>query len=126
MAGPALDRIYGEDDEHHEVFWLLDEEAWVATTGTSPKTTLGLTAIRYYCDVPSGLCATTGAIVGATPDAPDDGVAVRAHETLTFVGPKAGFFVGEGPAHVGRWRAAEIGFPVEEAAAWVKGRRAGG
>ena len=70
-------------------------------------------------DVPSGLHATTGEVLGAA----HGGVAVRAERTLTFVGPKAGFFVGQGPAHVGRWMAVEIGFPAEEAEAWVRDRR---
>lgn len=65
-------------------------------------------------DVPSGLCATTGAVLG---------IAVRAQRTLALVGPKRGFFVGQGPAHVGAWRAAEIGFPAPEAEAWRKARR---
>lgn len=68
-------------------------------------------------DVPSGLSATTGEVVGG------DGVAIVAHETLTFVGPKKGFFIAEGPACVGRWRAVEIGFPAQEAEAWVAARR---
>ncbi len=76
-------------------------------------------------DIPSGLSATTGEVVGTTPDAPEGGIAVVADETLTFVGPKAGFFIAAGPVHVGRWRAAEIGFPPEEAEAWVRARRAG-
>jgi NAD(P)H-hydrate repair Nnr-like enzyme with NAD(P)H-hydrate epimerase domain len=74
-------------------------------------------------DVPSGLCATTGAVVGVTPEDPGGGVAVRADRTLAFVGPKQGFFEGAGPAHVGLWRAVEIGFPVEEAESWVRARR---
>lgn len=65
-------------------------------------------------DIPSGLCATTGEVLGA---------AVRAQRTVTFVGPKRGFFVGEGPAHVGSWRAVEIGFPAAEADAWLATRR---
>lgn len=68
-------------------------------------------------DIPSGLCATTGAVLGA---------AVRAQRTVTFVGPKRGFFVGAGPAHVGTWRAVEIGFPAAEAEAWLATRRGRG
>lgn len=75
-------------------------------------------------DIPSGLCATTGAVVGRTGADPDGGLAVRAHRTLTFVGPKRGFFHGEGPAHVGAWTAVDIGFPVAEADAWLARRRA--
>lgn len=43
-------------------------------------------------DVPSGLHADTGAVLGA---------AVRAECTLTFLGLKTGLYLGEGPAHVG-------------------------
>jgi len=72
-------------------------------------------AIVLAIDIPSGLQATTGAVLGA---------ALRARRTLTFVGPKRGFFVGAGPAHVGGWRAVEIGFPAAEAVAWRDARRA--
>ena len=61
---------------------------------SSPARVLGV-------DIPSGLSATTGEVVGSA------GVAIVAHETLTFVGPKKGFFIGDGPAYVGagvRWR----------------------
>jgi NAD(P)H-hydrate epimerase len=70
-------------------------------------------------DIPSGLHATTGEIVGG-----DAGAALRAHRTLTFVGPKRGFFHGAGPRLVGAWRAVDIGFPVGEAEAWIRARRA--
>jgi len=75
-------------------------------------------------DIPSGISATTGEIVGVTDQDPDGGVAVRADATLTFVGPKRGFFVGAGPAHVGEWAAAEIGFPADDAWEWLAARRA--
>lgn len=65
-------------------------------------------------DVPSGLHATTGEVLGC---------ALKARWTLCLVGPKAGFFVGAGPDHVGLWRAAPIGFPVQEASDWVLARR---
>jgi NAD(P)H-hydrate repair Nnr-like enzyme with NAD(P)H-hydrate epimerase domain len=66
-------------------------------------------------DVPSGLHATTGEVLGA---------ALPARRTLTFVGPKVGFFLGRGPELVGRWRAVDIGFPVGDAHAWLQQRRA--
>ncbi|MGQ0553403.1 MAG: NAD(P)H-hydrate epimerase [Planctomycetota bacterium] len=66
-------------------------------------------------DIPSGLHATTGEVLGA---------AIQADHTLCFVGPKRGFFVGAGPRCVGRWRAVEIGFPAAQAEAWVLARRA--
>lgn len=69
-------------------------------------------------DVPSGLDATTGAVAGG-----EEGVAIVAHRTVTFVGPKSGFFVGRGPEHVGDWTAVDIGFPVEEAEAWIRALR---
>jgi NAD(P)H-hydrate repair Nnr-like enzyme with NAD(P)H-hydrate epimerase domain len=65
-------------------------------------------------DIPSGLSATSGEVLGAS---------IRARRTVTFVGPKRGFFVGAGPAHVGEWRAVEIGFPASEAVAWRDARR---
>jgi ADP-dependent NAD(P)H-hydrate dehydratase / NAD(P)H-hydrate epimerase len=77
---------------------------------SSPARVLGV-------DVPSGLSATTGEVVGSA------GVAIVAHETLTFVGPKKGFFIGDGPAYVGRWRAVEIGFPAQEAETWLEAWR---
>ena len=80
----------------------------VEAVGDSPATVLSI-------DVPSGLCATTG-----TGD-----VVVRSDVVVTFVGPKAGFFLGRGPDLVRDWRAVDIGFPIEEAERWVTARRAG-
>lgn len=53
-------------------------------------------------DVPSGLHADTGEVLG---------VAIRATETVTFVAPKPGLFSGAGPQHTGRLTVAEIGIP---------------
>jgi len=53
-------------------------------------------------DVPSGLHADTGEVLG---------VAIEATRTVTFVAPKDGFFEGAGPAHVGAVTVAEIGIP---------------
>lgn len=55
-------------------------------------------------DVPSGLSADTGAVLG---------VSVQASMTLTFGLAKPGFFTGDGPAHVGRLRVIDIGFPQD-------------
>jgi NAD(P)H-hydrate epimerase len=44
-------------------------------------------------DVPSGLNADTGMVLGA---------AVRAYRTISFVGLKQGFYLADGPNHVGR------------------------
>ena len=53
-------------------------------------------------DVPSGLDADTGQVLGA---------AVRAVSTVSFVAPKLGFTRGAGPQHCGEIRVAEIGIP---------------
>ncbi len=53
-------------------------------------------------DVPSGLDANTGTVLG---------VAVRADVTVTFVGAKRGFRLAAGPEHCGRVHVAEIGIP---------------
>jgi NAD(P)H-hydrate epimerase len=55
-------------------------------------------------DIPSGLDANTGAILRA---------AVRATATATFVLPKVGFELGEGPATVGAVTVVDIGVPRE-------------
>jgi hydroxyethylthiazole kinase-like uncharacterized protein yjeF len=47
-------------------------------------------------DVPSGLDADTGAVIGP------DGVAVRATHTITFLGDKPGLHTGDGCDHAGR------------------------
>jgi NAD(P)H-hydrate epimerase len=51
-------------------------------------------------DVPSGLDADSGKVLGA---------AVRAKRTVTFVAPKRGFFMAEGPAHCGKIMVRDIG-----------------
>ena len=53
-------------------------------------------------DVPSGLDADTGAVLGAC---------VRASATVSFVAPKKGFFTDQGPEHCGEIHQAEIGIP---------------
>jgi len=55
-------------------------------------------------DIPSGLDANTGNVLRA---------AVRATRTATFVLPKVGFDVAEGPAHVGCVTVVDIGVPKE-------------
>lgn len=61
-------------------------------------------ALKVALDTPSGLNADTGRVEGA---------AVNAAMTVTFGLAKPGFFVGEGPAHVGKLRVLPIGFPYE-------------
>ena len=55
-------------------------------------------------DLPSGLEANLGAVLRA---------AVRATRTATFVLPKQGFYLLEGPAHTGRIEVIDIGIPRE-------------
>ncbi len=55
-------------------------------------------------DVPSGLCADTGAVLGA---------AVRAHCTVSFIGMKQGFLTHQGPEHCGRILFSDLGVPPE-------------
>jgi NAD(P)H-hydrate epimerase len=55
-------------------------------------------------DLPTGLHADTGEVLGA---------AIRAAHTFTLVAPKLGFFRGEGPKLVGKVRVIEIGIPRE-------------
>ena len=55
-------------------------------------------------DIPSGLDCDTGRILRA---------AVRATRTATFVLPKIGFTLAEGPAHVGQVTVVDIGVPKE-------------
>ncbi len=55
-------------------------------------------------DAPSGLDCDTGMVLG---------VAVKASMTLSFGLAKPGFFISEGPSHIGRLRILPIGFPYE-------------
>lgn len=55
-------------------------------------------------DIPSGLDCDTGLIYGAC---------VKANWTLTIFPAKPGLFLNQGPAHCGRIRLVDIGFPRE-------------
>jgi NAD(P)H-hydrate epimerase len=59
-------------------------------------------------DIPSGLNADTGVVMG---------VAVRANLTVTFVGLKCGLFLGDGPDCVGELQCAELEIPPKYVAA---------
>lgn len=54
----------------------------------------------YSIDIPSGLCADTGHILGAV---------VEADTTITLEYPKLGFFINDGPQSVGRLIIRKIG-----------------
>ena len=68
------------------------------------ETINGAKVPKVSLDTPSGLNGNTGQVEGA---------AVRATMTITFGLAKTGFFVCEGPAHVGKLRILPIGFPFE-------------
>ncbi|MCB9894686.1 MAG: NAD(P)H-hydrate epimerase [Planctomycetes bacterium] len=70
---------------------------------------------KLAVDIPSGLDANTGDILG---------VAIRAECTVTFVAEKAGFKEAAGPAFCGQVTVAEIGIPreyIEQAYAAAQG-----
>ena len=56
------------------------------------------------CDIPSGVNADTGEIMGQ---------AVRAHATVTFTFPKPGLYLGEGGPCAGEVVIADIGIPFD-------------
>ena len=67
-------------------------------------------------DLPSGLDGDTGEV---------HGVALAATWTLTFVAPKAGFYLGEGPRLTGSLAVAPIGVSPAYAADWLSRERTG-
>lgn len=56
------------------------------------------------CDIPSGVNADTGEIMG---------IAVKAHTTVTFSCPKPGLYLGEGGPCAGEVEIADIGIPFD-------------
>jgi hydroxyethylthiazole kinase-like uncharacterized protein yjeF len=76
----------------------LDGQARALVTALAA---LGCTVLAL--DVPSGLDADTGTVVGP------DGVAVRATHTITFIGDKAGLHTGDGRDYAGTVRVADLG-----------------
>jgi NAD(P)H-hydrate epimerase len=53
-------------------------------------------------DIPSGVSSDTGKV---------EGCAVKADRTITFVFPKKGFFLQDGPQYIGDWKAVDISVP---------------
>ncbi len=76
-----------------------------ALFGTGLCRTLGepWTSVVQAVDLPSGLDADTGQALGAL---------VRAAVTVTFVAPKVGMGLGDGPRACGEVQVAEIGIPL--------------
>jgi hydroxyethylthiazole kinase-like uncharacterized protein yjeF len=64
-------------------------------------------------DVPSGINADTGTVMGC---------AVRASHTLTFIAYKPGLLTLDGPDHCGEITVADLGLPAQSATAWVASR----
>ena len=80
--------------------------------------TLALSCPVLALDVPSGLDADTGGVIGP------DGVAVRATHTITFLGDKPGLHTGDGCDHAGRVHVNRLGaaaLHTEAAHAWLNG-----
>jgi ADP-dependent NAD(P)H-hydrate dehydratase / NAD(P)H-hydrate epimerase len=81
-------------------------------------------------DMPSGLHATTGEVRAGQPATAGSGgrgargAAIRADVTLALVMPRRGYFLASGPALVGAWRVADLGFPPRLAHEWLARRRA--
>ena len=84
-----------------EWFWLIDDALDVAELE-------GKARVRTVAvDLPSGLDADTGAVIGGTPE---HGLrAPRVMLTVTFHREKRGHRSGEGPGHCGRVVVADIG-----------------
>ncbi|MRG85878.1 NAD(P)H-hydrate dehydratase [Salinibacillus xinjiangensis] len=53
-------------------------------------------------DIPSGVNSDDGKV---------EGEAIKATQTITFVFPKKGFFLQDGPKHIGEWKAVDISVP---------------
>ncbi|MCB1955622.1 MAG: NAD(P)H-hydrate dehydratase [Rhodocyclaceae bacterium] len=66
-----------------------------------------LSAPRLALDIPSGLDADTGQVLGC---------AVLATHTLTFIGLKPGLLTADGPDHCGQVTVADLGIPEDDAA----------
>ena len=60
----------------------------------------------FSLDVPSGLDADSGAVLGA---------AIEAHRTISFGGLKQGFYLGEGPNYVGKLLFDDLDIPEDVA-----------
>lgn len=53
-------------------------------------------------DIPSGVSSDNGKV---------EGEAIQATKTITFVFPKKGFFLNDGPRFIGKWKAVDISVP---------------
>jgi hydroxyethylthiazole kinase-like uncharacterized protein yjeF len=90
----AVDGLFGIGLERN-LAGLYAEVVAVLNAGTNPVVSI---------DVPSGLHADTGRVLGA---------AVRAAHTLTFLGRKAGLYTLDGPDHAGEIHVDDLGVEPE-------------
>lgn len=67
-------------------------------------------AVKVSLDIPSGLDADTGVVLGEAKDA-SRANAIHADMTLTFGLAKPGLFNADGPAYAGKIRVIDIGLP---------------
>ncbi len=58
-------------------------------------------------DIPSGVSSDSGLV---------EDEAIKADKTVTFVFPKKGFFLADGPKYIGKWKAVDISVPPQIAA----------
>jgi NAD(P)H-hydrate epimerase len=94
LAGTVVDGIFGTGLSRPVESPYLE---WIEAINSC-----GLKAVCL--DIPSGLHANTGQVLGR---------AVRAHLTVTFAAAKVGFQAGEGSAHTGFVHVVDIGLPRE-------------
>ena len=73
---------------------------WISSLNGCPARVIAV-------DVPSGINADTGAVVGGSR-----GVALRASKTVTFLGDKAGLRTGAGLTHAGRVTVESLGVQI--------------
>ena len=109
--GGALTDLPAEDPDISDCAAVID--ALFGTGLSRPVEGDALRAVRLMngsglpvvsCDIPSGISADTGAVLGE---------AVRADVTVTFAMPKVGHYAAPGCLYCGDVRTADIGIPYE-------------
>ncbi|MEM1263392.1 MAG: NAD(P)H-hydrate dehydratase [Pseudomonadota bacterium] len=105
--GGAIDRLELGNVHRHDVIVDALFGTGLSRTVTGAAATLiaainGAAAPCVALDIPSGINADTGACLGT---------AVRAHHTVTFIAPKCGLAIGDGPLHTGRVHLATLDLP---------------
>jgi len=107
---PAEERLAGELEKQGDCLLIVD--ALFGTGLSSPLAGAAKRAVEWIngsraqvvaVDMPSGIDATCGAVLGS---------AVRAQMTVTFGFAKLGQFLYPGAAHVGELRVVDIGLPA--------------